>query len=274
MSGIQGLFPCAGEHAILTAAVKLEWNEPLQAPQFEALRSAASQLRDDFPDWEDQHRVTINMTPGRMSAPQQSLGGFVLTRTAPSAQQPARTVMIDQESLQVVVGDYSEWKKVRADVVRYLGVLLPHVARGIQGLGLQYQDVFDWRDDPAKLPVKRIFMAGSKFLVGNALDLDGLWHSHHGYFEDFDAPKKCRELNNINVSRVVRSGTQSIQAITSHLAIFESPLWVQGDVGEGSPVFEILERMHIKNKSILAELFSSEVQDMINLNRKREAHAN
>ncbi len=265
---IQGLYPFSGNHAIQSAVFAVEWAEPLLLADLEKVRSAAEPLKNEFPASQDQQMLVVNMTPGSRSAAQQSeLGGFVLSRNSTFLGGPNRTIVLNRESIQIHVSDYSRWEKVKSEVASYLRVLIPAIERPFTELGLQYQDVFNWRAEPEAMPIKDIFRQNSKYLVGNVFSLKNLWHSHHGYFEDFEIPCKFRRLDNINVARVASPIGHAVQVVTSHRAHFSDPLWDKMEKDDSS-CFEILDGMHSKNKEILRELLSDDVQNMIQLNKK------
>ena len=274
---LDGLYPFAGNHAIQSAVFVLEWMEPLLPGQMVKVRAAAETLKADFPAIQDQQLLMLNLNMGLGNAAPNQIqtaehGGFVLSRDSTLLGGPSRTIVIGRDNCQVTVPDYSRWDKVLGDVARYLNALLPAFERPFRVVGLQYQDVFNWRSEPDKLPLKEIFNTGSKYLPANVFALDSLWHSHHGYFEQFATPRSCRQLDNINVSRMVNAGAHSIQILTSHRAEFEAPVWEQA-MTDDSVIALTFERMHAKNKDILRELLSEDVQALIKLNKQDAKHA-
>lgn len=268
---LHGLYPFAGSHAIQSALFALEWLDPLTPSQVISIRAAVEPLKSEFPAAQDQQLVMVNLGLAGRQIQTEQLGGFTLSRDSTLLSGPSRVITLSRESLHLNIADYTRWARVKSDVFRYLQTFLPAINKQINSIALQYNDVFVWRDEPAKLPVQAIFKPGSKFLVSNARTLTNLWHSHHGYFTEFAEPRKCLQLDNINVSRTVNAGTHSIQVLTSHRAQLESALWLGAD--SEAVLDQTFERMHATNKDMLRELLSDEVQDLIKLNKPETKNA-
>lgn len=269
---LHGLYPFAGNHAIQSAVFAIEWPTELTEIDLRKLRPVVDSLRSDFPNIQEQRLVTLNVTPGVAQSNEarvEALGGFMLTRPSTLLTGTSRTMALNRSSCVINLSDYTRWDKALSDVQRYLNVLLPAIDRPLNVLGLQYLDVFMWRDKPEKLNLSEVFRAESKFLPANVFALPGLWHSHHGYFDDAAEPVLCRQLDNINVSRAENEGGHLIQVLTSHRINFAELLWDK-TANKGETIVTLLERMHDRNKEILKDLLSPAVQELVQLNKKQE----
>jgi len=268
MSLQDSLFPFGGNHAIQNAVFVLEWTEPLPSAFFEKLREVVEPLKSEFPGpIQDQRRLTVNFSPGGHQVQTDEPGGFVLTRAGSAPSTNARSIVLGDQQCLIQIGDYTRWKHAKADVDRYLDLLFPEIAtvRPIGVIGLQYVDVFNWKGDPAAMQVADVLRTDSKYLSSNVFAVNELWHSHHGYFDSYQQPREGKQLDNINVSRVETAGLSSIQILTSHRSQFRNPLWASD--AEARSVFDVtFERMHDRNKAILADLLTEPVQQMIKLN--------
>lgn len=271
---LQSLFPIGGDHAIQSAAIGLGFDSALAPTQLASLRHiAASSLLSEFSGQiQDQQLMQFNL--GHPSAPVVQTpmpGGFLLTK--PGHRGALRTIEVNPGELNIVFYDYTRWAEVRNSVSRYLEKLQGVFEnRALTNFGLQYTDIFNWRDDPKSLVLSEVFKSRSKYLAGNIFDLPAgaLWHSHHGYFEDVEGAVPYRRLDNININRNDASDSQSLVSVTSHRVILKSPMWAaSGD--RLQLVKDELEQLHIKNKEILSEILTDEVKSKIKFNKKEEA---
>lgn len=272
------LIPFAGQHAIQSAAFAMDFATQLDVGEVTRLRTAADALKSDFPVIADQHRTTLHMPVGpnhQVPTPSaiHDVGGFVMDRPAPSAPAGTtalRRIIVSRENVVVIIFDYTRWDKFKADVERYLNVLLASInaQKGIASIGLQITDAFNWNGDPAEMKVSEIFQPSSPYLALNAFNpATSFWHSHHGYLVERESPMRYSQLDNINVSRSISDGVHRIEILTSHKASFDRPLYKVLDANR-SKIASVIEALHLSNKAILAALLSPEVQVKINLNPK------
>ena len=73
------------------------------------------------------------------------------------------------------------------------------------------------------------------------------------------------QLDNVNVSRALLNGVESIQALIAHRANLVNPIWINDPCPEGHAVVEILDKFHDDNKRVLAALFTENVLRKIKL---------
>lgn len=272
---LDGLYPFAGDHAIQSAVFAFEWNESLSPTALDAFRSASKKhLGEEFPNLQEQRSLSVDLgavagaTKAKVRAANE-VSGFALERPRGFGLTPGRVLSVSREQLLVVVQDYSDWKTVKSDVGRYLDVFVPLTkpnAVAISGVGLQYTDVFTWKSDLKDLKQDEIFARGGPYLAPNVFDTTNLWHSHHGYFEDYQDPCVYRQLDNINVSRLDTQGVQSFQILTSHRARFPEPMYKLGE--KRSLISAIQDKLHARNKDILRKLLTTELQKKISLDKE------
>lgn len=262
------LYPFGGNHAIQSAVFALEWAEPLTPDLVKKLREVLKPLRADFPGPEQtQQKLTVNLGSGAHQVHTDEGSGFILTRPGVSVASPSRSLIIEEKRCIIQIADYTRWKDAKADVDRYLDLVFPEIAksRPINVIGLQYVDAFRWKGSPSSMPVVDILKKSSKYLSPNVFELKELWHSHHGYFETCHEPREAKQLDNVNVNKIEDEGVASLQILTSHRAQFPLPIWA--NEGDARHVVNVTyERMHDRNKAILADLLTDEVQHMIKLN--------
>ena len=270
------LRPFSGQHAIESAAFALDFSGELDVGELLALRNAANQLVGDFSIMADKQVATVSFQVGpgeaSTSSPSFETGGFTMQRPAlVPTERPLRFIDISRNSVVVVINDYTRWDKFKADVDRYLSVLLAPIdsQKAVASVGLQFNDIFLWKADPADLKLDEVFSANNPYIVPNALLAPLLWHSHHGYLVSNPDPVQHQQLDNINVSRVAANEEHQLQILTSHRVTLEKPLYKSWSTNK--PVFfDIQEKLHSKNKAILAALLTPEAQLKINLNGSKE----
>jgi uncharacterized protein (TIGR04255 family) len=273
---LENLQPYAGQHAIQSAVFALHFSAELDVGELSALRETAKELKTDFPNFADQHRVSVEINqPVKGESPTssttQDFGGFILEKPAPSVPVGAaslRSIIVSADQVIVVINDYTRWEKFRSDVEKYLSVLLKDMSahKAIQSIGLQIADVFIWKADPADLKLSDVLSKTSPYLPANVFAQDALlWHSHHGFLRDQEQPIKHQQLDNVNVSRNVVSGAHQIQILTSHKATFNQPQYKFLDTNR-ELVWATVDQLHAKNKEMLAELLTQELQEKIALN--------
>lgn len=267
------LHPFSGQHAIQSAAFAVDFSTELDVGEVGRLRAAAADLKADFPNIQDQHRTTINFqfSSGKQDASAaQDVGGFILERPAPGGapNQPLRVINVNRENIVVVINDYTRWIKFKADVERYLSILLQTVnsQKGVSSIGLQFSDAFIWRADPSELDLTEVFSQNTQYLTPSVFSKKAmLWHSHNGYLIEQTEPVAFQELDNINVSRNLVAGSHQLQVLTSHKASFPKALFKILDSNK-QKISQVMDFLHQKNKEILRDVLTEGVQSKISLN--------
>lgn len=268
---LEFLSPFAGRHAVQSAAFGVHWATPISDDALRAVGELHEKIKADFPSKQQAQRVTFSW--GGDTQPIQStpeIGGlnFIKPIGGAGAGSPARSLQVQDNFLMLAVNDYDRWAGFAELIKRSFEALMPTIAqsRSAQILQLQYTDTFFWRGKPGTLEVKEIFREGSKFLAPNVFSVgDNLWHSFHGFFSD-KAPKGCRLLENINVQRTPNEGSPDEQLFTIST---NHQLFLDSGIDDAAALLnfiaENVEQMHKRNKEVLAELLTDEVQQLIAL---------
>lgn len=263
------LYPYAGDHAIQTVAFALEWQGDLNTNALLAVQKLAPKLKEFLPDHQLQNVVSINFEAAQAARSKvtEDVGSVVFSR--PTYLGIPRSMTVSRQNCVVIVPDYTRWDTVWAEVQQYLALVWELITKHkpITAIGLQYTDLFHWRADPNELDLREVFLTDTPFLPTNVFDKKGLWHSHHGYLDQYEEPIKHARLENINVTMLETAGERSIQVLTSHKVTLAEPLWKATKSGQKGPelVAEILQDLHGSNKEILKKLLSQEVCKKINL---------
>ena len=271
---IEHLYPFAGDHAIQSAIVVVEWGAPdgsglLTADRVvDIQKTAQPQLAAlGLSHSEQIHVMELQFGNSAATAqPASSLGGFKASRTSSEGTE-LRSLVLARERCIIQINDYTRWAQARLDIRQYLNIVLPLVGSTIpvRQINLQFNDLFWWRSSAENLEMAEVFKVNSTWLPQHVFGLKTLWHSHHGYFESHVRPCGFMQLDNVNVSRALLNGVESIQALIAHRANLVNPIWINDPCPEGHAVVEILDKFHDDNKRVLAALFTENVLRKIKL---------
>jgi uncharacterized protein (TIGR04255 family) len=269
---LDNLYPFAGGHAIQSVAFALDFISELDISEVTAIQAAAtSELGNEFPIVAPQqlNRLEFKFEAGSSGSSTASaeVNGFVMQRPSISATAPLRLISVTRKGVVIAVNDYTRWDKFKEDINKYLSALLATIdgQKAISSIGLQVNDVFLWKSDPADLKLDEVFTKNNPYIVSNAFQVSSLWHSHHGYLIKHEAPVKYQQLDNINISRTEVDGVPHLQILISQSVTFLEPLYKFWSTNKNT-ILEIQESLHDGNKNILKSLLTQAVQDKISLN--------
>lgn len=267
--------PIADRHAIKTVSFGLEWQEPLQEDLLTLFRALHGKVRDQLPRVTPHEEVQFQFVVGSVqpsresSARQPRLAGVTFDSVQPNGEQEW-SLTIRKGFLAVHCHVYTRWLETWNKARQLLAPFVPVLARerGISVIGLQYVDQFRVICPREEFHADDLFRKNSRFLPPHAFSLDGLWHSHHGFFDTLNEPAAHRRLNNINVDVLEVSDERLIQVATSHRALLDqaavnSAALLYSD-GSGELDHHMLQ-LHKANKSFLSELLSDDICRRIDL---------
>lgn len=258
------LYPFAGAHAVQSAAFALEWPVELNEAEITAIAGAHEKFKPSLPVVSPLQTLTFQMVGGQAGAASSVPGGFLFSRPGGPTSPVSRALEVQRNRLVGQVNDYTRWAPVWNEVKSWFAAVAPCLGnRLITHVGLQYNDVFHWRDTPESLDLKTVFRVGSPLLPANVFDLKGLWHSHHGYFVDRQAPVKHILLENVNVNVVEELGQRSIVISTVHKA--EVNIWSWETLA--ASIDSLMDDLHQRNKANLGSLLSEEAASKISLSK-------
>lgn len=267
---LDNLFPIAGNNAIQNAAFAIEWGAELSSADIQETNSKIeSELKSDFSAPLPQNVQNFSfVTDGSQTPrflPSVEIGGYLYEKRSPLSTIPTKSITLTRQNLVILINEYSRWETVWEDVQKYFSIILKNItAQPFTNVGLQYSDVFIWKDEPASLNLCEVFRQSSSYLTPNALNVKSLWHSHHGYIVDSNAPVKNSRLDNINVNLIDNGGTLSVQIVTSHRATLAAPIWYKKEIDLES-ISQIMKVLHNENKQVMHNLLSDEVCKKIKL---------
>lgn len=267
---IEKLYPFAGEHAVQNVVFIVEWADQLTTDALvEACKLATKYRNLGLPEMSQQNMLEVKFhngeAQGQSAQTSSGLGGVQFTSHARN-DGSARMVVISRTNIMVMIPDYTRWDIVWTEVQAYLKPALEQIGslRPINVIGLQYNDVFSWQDDPSELDLSEVFVKDC-FIPLHALEQKGLWHLHHGYIEKRISPVGCSLLHNLNVDLNDVNGQRRINIVGSHRASLVEPLW-QSHLKNKSVVLDMFVALHTSNKVVLEKLLTPAVCEKIKLN--------
>lgn len=262
---IENLYPFAGSHAIQNAVIAVEWQGEVSNQTLMGIYSLASKLKGYFPTAEIQKMVMINIQT-QSNIPNTEQIGAINFQRPDNFGGISSQLTISRQNCVLLVNDYSRWDAVLSQALQYFELILPVILpdKSVSAVGLQYTDLFNWKDEPENLNLHEVFRNDCPYLPQNIFDLKTLWHSHHGYIVDSDTPVTHSRLDNLNISILDTAGERSIQIIAAHRANLAKVL--RGNTPEYLKTIESVENvLHSVNKDVMRKILTDEVQKKINL---------
>jgi uncharacterized protein (TIGR04255 family) len=266
--------PIAGLHAIKSVSFGLEWQEPLQEDLLILLRALHAKVRDRLPRVTQREEIgfklVISPAPPIQDAPvKPRLAGLTFDALQPYGD-PAWSLAFERNFLAVNCHVYSRWNEIWPIAMELLLPFVPVLARecGIAVIGLQYVDQFRATGPNGSFKAEDLWREGSPLLPAHVFQLEDLWHSHHGYFENLTEPTAHRRLNNIDVDVVKADQERLIQITTAHRAFLDQRATDESVLikdGEGGQLHHHMSELHQTNKRILRKILNDAVCDQINL---------
>lgn len=260
----ENLQPVSTDHAVQSVHFVIEWSGALSNDSVLALGKLQTKFRNlGYGHMLPQHAVQINLDKGAPTLPSHGLAGYVFRQRPHS--EPGRQVSVSAENCTIMFPDYTRWDSVFSSMKDILKIVLEEVGsqRPLRSIGLQYVDIFLWNDDPADLDLREVFKAD--FVIPpHVFSQTGLWHLHHGYFENFQTPLSHAVLQNINVDMLDTVGGRALQILGSHKANLAELLW-QPHMKNQMQFFAMISHLHELNKKMLRSLLTEKVRQRIKL---------
>jgi uncharacterized protein (TIGR04255 family) len=257
------LYPSAGNHSVQNAAFAIEWLSELTPAELSAAMGAHADLVGSLPQQNQVPVMSIQIGPnGPQMLSGSAAGGFMLFKAA-AAGGVSRSLEVDRTRCVAQVNDYTRWKDVWPEVRKWLAAVITRVGRrNFTSIGMQFNDVFHWRDRIDTFDPTEVFSAESTLLPSGVLSNKQTWHSHHGYFVNIDTPIESAVLENVNINVVDNLNQRSVIITTVHKAHINMWTWEEID----AMIDKLMEVLHQRNKAALANVLSKAAADSISLN--------
>ena len=269
--------PYSGQHSIQEAKIALHFlRESGQQDVERAQGAAETDLRDELPRSSEFREIAGTFDVTRQDAPvpipygPMQLTGFEISKVKGDGR-PARALRLVNNLLEVSVSDYERWEITRDDSLRYFQTalsVLPLDSNPVMAVNLQFIDRYTFNGPPHDVDVSLLFRDGSDYIARHCYASGPLWHCHTGWFESSDGDGG-RVLHHLNIgSNIV---DLSPAATVDHNVVFQFgvPRQSMGTLfeppNETDGISDILDRLHERNKTILRELLTQEMQSEIGL---------
>ena len=267
--------PHMRDHAIEEATISVRFWAPTAE---DAFKSALDVARDV---------AGAQNLPGRVQVPvmPQLFGRSQITLPFGSNQLPMASVFqrvqengviaeeltVDQSGAAYRTRSYRRWadvqKLIQSAFIPIIREMLSPDGMGIAIVELRCLDKFMASPVPDRVDYRQVLRADSEIVPPYALTLDGLWHSHVGWFEDVT---ECnRTLINLNIDVLDQPAEDG--ASTRSLSINQVISYQTNtlNISEADHIPEnlaaIFDRIHKRDKELLGLLLSDQMQKKIGL---------
>jgi uncharacterized protein (TIGR04255 family) len=267
--------PFQGNHAIEEATVAVRLWAPVADDAFRKALGTARQVAVD-------HRL-----PGRVQVPamQVVFGRSQLPVGSPGVATAnvfqrveedgtvAEELTLDPSSAAYRTRSYKRWADVQKLVTGAFVPILTDMTSGgdvgIATIELRCIDKFVLQPIPDAVDYRQLFRGDTPLLPLHVFEIDGLWHSHVGWFEDVTEDR--RTLVNVNVDVLDQNSEDGDESRTVSINKFVS---YQTNIQQGGLKFgdqlprevcERFDRLHMRDKELLAWLLTKEAQRRIGL---------
>lgn len=261
------LQPFARTHAVQSVAIAAEWQGELSDQTLLRIHALHKQFELMLPKVDLQRTMQINVSPteGVSTQPLPALGGVVFQSVSPLGAM-VRQLNVTRTNCTLVINDYSRWAPTLEFAMALFNAVMPIILadKPISALGLQYTDLFTWKDDPSLLDLSKVFNTNSPFIPPGVFKLAGAWHSHHGYLLAGSHEAEQERLENVNINVWDVSGERTMQIATVHRATLKKPLRLSTE-NYISLVESLQNRLHSDSKATLCNVLSDEVAQKIQL---------
>lgn len=260
----ENLQPASGDHAVQSMHFVIEWGGALSSDSVLALGKLQAKFRNlGYMHMAPQNMMQINFAGASTAAPSHGLAGYVfMQRPQPEV---GRQVSVTAEHCTIMFPDYTRWDSVFSSMKDVLKIVLDEVGsqRPVRSIGLQYIDAFLWNDDPAEFDLCEV-LKPDFVIPPHVFSQTGMWHLHHGYFDNFVDPLPHSVLQNVNVDMLDTMGGRVLQILGSHKANLEQLLW-QPHMKNQAQFLAMVSHLHELNKTMLRALLTKKVCQRIKL---------
>lgn len=183
-----------------------------------------------------------------------------------------RSIKLENTALSVTRSDYQKWEETWPEVRSIFRLMLPLLMEraDVAAFHLQYSNKFIWTGDRDSFQAVKLFRKDTQFLAPNVFKVHDLWHSYHGYFEDFNDPQIHQRLHVIEVKVLTPPESDLVVQIQlNHRIVPESNLNEKDQVLSDERGFldVYMNAMHAANGNLLARLITDEMCEKIDLER-------
>ena len=277
-----------GGHAIYRATFAIEFS-PMPPPAVvRELLALHGSVKQDYPRRQETQGIGVKLgidewknPTAELEGPDQTTKGFAFDSLEPNGEV-ARAIRLDpmppnNAALSVVRSDYARWDQTWNEVRSIFALMAPALlARArVVGLQLQFHDRFLWRESPDAFRADMLLRAGSIFLVPNAFEVTGPWHSYHGYFEQYNDPIPHHLLNVVEAQARTKDASLPDREFGFLFDVnmkHRIPVTGSEEVfGSLDTIAALMEEMHDRDKWVLSHIINDDMCDLIKLPKPEQS---
>jgi uncharacterized protein (TIGR04255 family) len=266
--------PINQNHAISHVLFALEFQHPFSPSQIakvDALHEDKFQTK--LPRKRQLRAMQFEIVPGAglgtSKTASEGLAGVVFDTVSP-AGKVVQALQVNGNVLSATVTNYERWDITWPQIQDYFALVFPVLMPGgnISVIGMQVLDRFVAREGIPEPDPRTVLNRGTKYIVPNAFESKGFWHSHHGFFRETRFTRPHNMLTNLNVGLGNSKNLKSIRLdiscnsrlmLTAPLAGDGQHTDIQNIIGEGMNI------LHDENKGMIRDLLSDDARAAINL---------
>ena len=258
--------PSNDNNAIKVIAFVLEFQQEIDESTVDKLRvfyQNNAEIKKDLPREQLLHTMMIQMEGQQQVSNKQVVGGVAFDSLLANGSQEW-SLSVRGNVVVVTCGRYTRWDQVWNQAKSYFSAVLPLLSdKTFKFITLEYVDEFFISNHNSEWK-KELFNLESKYLPSNIHDLDGFWHSHHGFHLHEVQPVEQRVLNNIDIDYISDPGGHKLLIRTQHKSeLLEAINYSENFMDE--TVDKIMNNNHTFNKELMVNLLSTEIQSKIKL---------
>lgn len=263
---MQTIVPYCDENAIKVVAYAIDFANEIDDKVIHkaiAFYNDNDSLKQDLPHMNPQKSLKIEVRNG-IQLHQEELGGVSFEKVDTSGD-PVWSLLFRKNALAITCRKYTRWDEISSQAKSYLLTML-NILDGVQvaSTTLEYVDEFIVADTSPSWQ-EALFKKESRYITHNIFDVEGFWHSHHGYFSSCECNSVEKVLNTINVDYVVEEPKMihKIDIRTQHKSLMNKVV-IDADFMES--VFEkSIEYNHKVNKEIFMDMLTETMLKRIHL---------
>ena len=180
------------KHAIVEAVFGVTFAQQMGPKEFNALDSGQDQFRNRLPGKSRPQGVQIVIGPTpQLNSPQAiPVSGIMFDEYGRDGKLMWR-LRAEENGLFINCLDYTNWAEVWPKVFTLFQQATEVAEFGdvpIQGVVLQYVNIFHWRGENNDYDLEQLLTRDSKFVTDAIFGKGPLWHLHQGWFRQYSEP--------------------------------------------------------------------------------------
>lgn len=264
--------PYAGSHAVERVTLGIEWKGELTSQVMQRLSKHLDTLEHPFPRKLEIHAKELEGDGDNVSMPtpdEIDLVGLVLKTSAEEDNDSGfkGELAIRDEGLFITIAKgYESWRTTKALILPLVESILAELVEDVViiAVGLQYVDAF-WLHD--KVDFERLFNRNNENLPPKVFKSESYWRVEVGFFEPSSGP-----LNHLFSTLLISYAPPEESDEPEKLTVScLTRSYLEPEDQSPSLPFSLYDHIYKKNKSLIGDLISSELCELIGLGGKAEA---